>query len=102
MILSITFSKPTPICFQKFGKPLTKIKIKPVSKGSDISYFAEMFTEKQVFHKNIDASEIEISFRIMQEKLFLTVTTKQKQKKLLFYQTRKGISQKLQKKYLKI
>ena len=50
MILSITFSKPTPICFQKFGKPLTKIKIKPVSKGSDISYFAEMFTEKQVFH----------------------------------------------------
>lgn len=93
MILSITFSKPTPICFQKFGKPLTKIKIKPVSKGSDISYFAEMFTEKQVFHKNIDASEIEN---------FIQDNAKQKQKKLLFYQTRKGISQKLQKKYLKI
>ncbi|MDY5684637.1 MAG: hypothetical protein SPG48_13920 [Treponema sp.] len=47
MILSITFSKPTPICFQKFGKPLTKIKIKPVSKGSDISYFAEMFQKNK-------------------------------------------------------
>lgn len=59
MILSITFSKPTPKCAEIFGKPFTKIKIKPVSKDSKISYFAEQFTSTQVFHKTISSEEIE-------------------------------------------
>ena len=98
MILSITFSKPTPICFQKFGKPLTKIKIKPVSKGSDISYFAEMFTEKQVFHKNIDASEIENFIQDNAGKTFFNCHYKTETEETTILSNKKGHISKITKK----
>ena len=58
MILSATFSKPAKNCEEILGKPFKKIKFKPVNKDSHISYFAEMFTEKQVFHKTFEENEL--------------------------------------------
>ena len=98
MILSITFSKPTQNCFQKFGKQLTKIKIKPVSKGSDISYFAEMFTEKQVFHKNIDASEIENFIQDNAGKTFFNCHYKTETEEISILSNKKGHISKISRK----
>lgn len=77
MILSATLSKPNSNVEEILGKAYIKIKIKAVSAtvvstnkptlsstgwknagNSEQSYYMEMFTEKQAFHKHITESEL--------------------------------------------
>ena len=58
MILSVTFSKPVNNIKEILGKEYQKIKIKIESSGNEERYFAEFFTEKQVFHKHLSSSEL--------------------------------------------
>ena len=51
MILSATFSKPGSDVEEKLGRPYKKIKIAVENAGGKTGYFAQMFTEKQVFHE---------------------------------------------------
>ena len=59
MILSATFSKPAPSVAEILGKDYKKIKIKIENSSGKTGYFAEMFTEKQVFHKHLTTEELE-------------------------------------------
>ena len=59
MILSATFSKPAPYVAEILGKDYKKIKIKIENSGGKTGYFAEMFTEKQVFHRHLTVDELE-------------------------------------------
>lgn len=62
MILSVTFSKPVKNISEILGESYTRIKIKLQTSSSvknDEKYFAEFFTEKQVFHKKF--SEIQLN-----------------------------------------
>lgn len=59
MLISVTFSKPSSDVEAKLGKPYKKIRIKTNSSSTGESYFAEMFTETQVFHKTFSEAELE-------------------------------------------
>lgn len=62
MILFITFSKPAKNCKEILGKPYTKIRItkNPHSQinKAKVQFNAELFTEKQVFHKTMTEEEL--------------------------------------------
>ena len=59
MILSITFSKPGNDVESKLGHSYKKIKISVENKGGQTAYFAQMFTEKQVFHRHMSEGELQ-------------------------------------------
>ena len=59
MILSATFSKPSSTVAEVLGRDYEKIKVKIENSGGKTGYFAEMFTQKQVFHKHLTAQELE-------------------------------------------
>ena len=58
MILSVTLSKPVNNISEILDKPYEKIKIKIENSGGKASYFAEMFTKTQVFHKHFSEQEL--------------------------------------------
>ena len=58
MILSVTLSKPVNSISEILDKPYEKIKIKIENSGGKASYFAEMFTKTQVFHKHFSEQEL--------------------------------------------
>lgn len=53
MILSVTFSKPVKNISEILGNDFVRVKIKLTasSAAKNENYFAEFYTEKQVFHK---------------------------------------------------
>lgn len=59
MILSVTLSKPAKNIQEMLGKEYEKIKIKIKNSADGISYFAEMFTKTQAFHKHFTEEELE-------------------------------------------
>ena len=59
MILSATFSKPGSDVESKLGRSYKKIKISVENKGGQTAYFAQMFTEKQVFHQHMSEGELQ-------------------------------------------
>lgn len=59
MILSITFSKPSGDVEAKLGRLYKKIKVSVENKGGETAYFAQMFTEKQVFHRHMSEGELQ-------------------------------------------
>lgn len=59
MLISVTFSKPTSSVFQNLGKPYKRIKIKTGSSSSGASFYAEFFTDTQVFHKTFSKEELD-------------------------------------------
>ena len=58
MILAITFSKPSSNIQEVLGKPYQKIKINIQNSNGKTSYFAQMFTQTQVFHKHFSEEEL--------------------------------------------
>ena len=52
MLLSATFSKPDSSVLEVLGRDYKKIKIRIENSEGKTGYYAEMFTEKQVFHKH--------------------------------------------------
>ena len=59
MILSITFSKPASDVEEKLGRSYKKIKISVENKDGQTGYFAQMFTEKQVFHEHMKEGDLQ-------------------------------------------
>ena len=59
MLISVTFSKPTSFVLQNLGKPYKRIKIKTGSSSSGASFYAEFFTDTQVFHKTFSKEELD-------------------------------------------
>lgn len=59
MILSVTLSKPSKNVQEILGKEYEKIKIKIKNSADGISYYAEMFTKTQAFHKHFSEKELE-------------------------------------------
>ena len=59
MILSATFSKPSSEVQERLGRPYKKLKISIENSGGQTGYFAQMFTEKQVFHEHFNEAEFE-------------------------------------------
>ena len=59
MLLSATFSKPDSSVLEVLGRDYKKIKIKIENSEGKTGYYAEMFTEKQVFHKHLTGVELE-------------------------------------------
>ncbi len=61
MLLSVTFSKPTPQAESILGKKIERIKIKQVfsNDASAENYFAEFFTSTQSFHKNFSRARLD-------------------------------------------
>lgn len=59
MILSATFSKPGSDVEAKLGRQYKKIKVSVENKGGKTAYFAQMFTEKQVFHRHMSEGELQ-------------------------------------------
>ncbi|MBQ4378407.1 MAG: SAM-dependent methyltransferase [Treponema sp.] len=63
MILSVTFSKPSKNISEILGDEYTRIKIKlltsSLSAAKNENYFAEFYTQKQVFHKKMTEAELE-------------------------------------------
>lgn len=58
MLISVTFSKPTKIIEQSLGKNYKKIKIILNSSSIAKQYFAQFFTDTQVFHKTFSLDEL--------------------------------------------
>ena len=62
MILSVTFSKPVKNISEILGEQYTRVKIKLLTASlaavKNENYFAEFYTEKQVFHKKMSESEL--------------------------------------------
>ena len=59
MILSVTLSKPSKNVQEILGREYEKIKIKIKNSADGISYYAEMFTKTQAFHKHFSEKELE-------------------------------------------
>ncbi|MBQ9623097.1 MAG: SAM-dependent methyltransferase [Treponema sp.] len=62
MILSVTFSKPVKNISEILGEDYTRVKIKlltaSLAASRNENYFAEFYTEKQVFHKKMSEPEL--------------------------------------------
>lgn len=70
MLLSITFSKPGSDVEEKLGRAYKKIKIKIENSDGKPGYFAEFFTEKQVFHKHFTEEELDLFIKEHSGKTF--------------------------------
>lgn len=58
MLLSATLSKPAKNIEQILGAEYQRVKIKLITSSSDqTEYFAELYTQKQVFHKKMTVEE---------------------------------------------
>ena len=60
MILSVTLSKPVKNISEILGEDYTRVKIRLATAASsgDQNYFAEFYTQKQVFHKKMSQSQV--------------------------------------------
>ena len=62
MILSVTFSKPVKNISEILGEDYTRVKIKlltaSLAASRNENYFAEFYTQKQVFHKKMSEAEL--------------------------------------------
>ena len=62
MILSVTFSKPVKNISEILGAEYTRVKIRlltaSLAASKNENYFAEFYTQKQVFHKKMSESEL--------------------------------------------
>ena len=91
MLLSATLSKPVKNISEKSGDEYQRIKLKLSSASSqEILYFAEFYTEKQVFHKKLSEKEALSFWKKMQERLLKTAYSAPKLKKLQFLPAKKG------------
>ena len=70
MLLSVTFSKPGSDVEEKLGRAYKKIKIKIENSNGKPGYFAEFFTEKQVFHKHFTEEELDLFIKEHSGKTF--------------------------------
>ena len=97
MLLSATFSKPTPRVNDVFDKPYIKIKIKTNSSSTGNSYFAEFFTQTQVFHKTMSQSELDTFITEHAGTSFKSCTQRFDDKEITILSNKKGKITRLEK-----
>jgi hypothetical protein len=101
MILSVTFSKPVSNIqdFQEFFEhPYQKIKVNIQNSNGKTSYFAQMFTQTQVFHKHFLPDELDDFIEKNAGKTFKNCLIKSETEEIQILANKKGKITKLVKK----
>lgn len=100
MILAASFSKPAGICKNILGEDYKRIRIKPVSKNSTVSYFAELFTDTQSFHKSFSEKELLSFIQEHAGKTFLQCVYRTETEEITILGNKKGSITTLKKKLI--
>ncbi len=90
MILSISFSKPGSDVEAKLGRAYKKIKISVENKGGQTAYFAQMFTERQVFHEHLTEVEFEAFLKEHAGTTFKNVVERTENQEITILANKKG------------
>jgi len=98
MILSASFSKPAGDCSPILGRPYIRIKIKLSNTSSGQAYFAELFTEKQAFHRTLTAQELDSFVAEHAGKTFLNCIWRTETEEITVLGSKKGHITRLAKK----
>lgn len=98
MLLSITFSKPGSDVEEKLGRAYKKIKIKIENSDGKPGYFAEFFTEKQVFHKHFTEEELDLFIKEHSGKTFRNCIERTDSEEITILANKKGKITKIVKK----
>ena len=98
MILSVTLSKATSEVKTQLGNSYEKIKIKYENSANGASYFMEMFTKTQVFHKHLSQEELEEFLTKCQGKLFKNCVERTENEEITILANKKGKITRLSKK----
>ncbi len=92
MILSVTFSKPVKNINEILGNDFVRVKIKltasSAAKGEN--YFAEFYTEKQVFHKKFSQDEFDEFIKIHGGTTFKNVVERTESEEITLMASKKG------------
>ena len=98
MILSVTLSKATSEVKTQLGNSYEKIKIKYENSANGASYFMEMFTKTQVFHKHLSQEELEEFLTKYVGKLFKNCVERTENEEITILANKKGKITRLSKK----
>lgn len=98
MILSVTFSKPVSNIQDFFEHNYQKIKVNIQNSNGKTSYFAQMFTQTQVFHKHFLPEELDNFIEENAGKTFKNCLVKSESEEIQFLTNKKGKITKLVKK----
>ena len=90
MILSATFSKPGSNVEAKLGRQYKKIKVSVENKGGETAYFAQMFTEKQVFHEHLTEAAFEAFLKEHAGTTFKNVVERTENQEITILASKKG------------
>ena len=90
MILSATFSKPGTDVKEKLGRQYKKIKISVENKDGETGYFAQMFTEKQVFHEHWNEAVLEAFLKDHAGTTFKNVVQRTENQEITILGNKKG------------
>ena len=90
MILSATFSKPGTDVKEKLGRQYKKIKISVENKDGETGYFAQMFTEKQVFHEHWNEAVFEAFLKDHAGTTFKNVVQRTENQEITILGNKKG------------
>lgn len=90
MILSVTLSKPISNIENFLDKPYEKIKINLKNSDGKISYFAQMFTKTQVFHKHFSEEELLDFLTKTEGKIFKNCVKKTDSEEITILANKKG------------
>ena len=98
LILSVTLSKATSEVKTQLGNSYEKIKIKYENSANGASYFMEMFTKTQVFHKHLSQEELEEFLTKYEGKLFKNCVERTENEEITILANKKGKITRLSKK----
>ena len=98
MILSVTLSKATSEVKTQLGNSYEKIKIKYENSANGASYFMEMFTKTQVFHKHLSQEKLEEFLTKYEGKLFKNCVERTENEEITILANKKGKITRLSKK----
>ena len=98
MLISSTLSKPSSDVESALGKPYTKIKITASSGAGGATYFAEFFTDKQVFHRHFSEKEAEDFIEEQAGKTFKSCIMRTEDEEITILANKKGKITRLSKK----
>lgn len=92
MILSVTFSKPVKNISEILGNDFVRVKIKLMasSAAKNENYFAEFYTEKQVFHKKFSQEDLDDFIKTHGGTTFKNVVERTESEEITLMASRKG------------
>ncbi|MCR4742503.1 MAG: SAM-dependent methyltransferase [Treponema sp.] len=90
MILSVTLSKANSNVENELGNSYEKIKIKYENSAKGSSYFMEMFTKTQVFHKHLNEEELKEFLEKCEGKLFKNCVERREDEEITILANKKG------------